>query len=174
VLCDIPAVQPLRSSRSTVTSPIPEKPLTPFKTHLSCPMVICVGTWLRRITNHSPRAVDDARGMLMGSKGDWTPLSDIADELERNPHPLVEQFMRNQLHTAIRVPYEILNAYCHDNDKVGPNGGLVSKLKDALRYAHARRAQYAIVPVSMRLQKWVQGVTAHHMERGTVTAAVGG
>jgi site-specific recombinase XerC len=42
----------------------------------------------------------------------------LADELKRNLGPIAPEFVLDQLHTSIRVPLEILTAYCHDYDKL--------------------------------------------------------
>jgi hypothetical protein len=52
--------------------------------------------------------------------------SDLADLLEQNPacFSITTDFVLNQLHALIRVPYELLDDYCEDYDKAQPGRSL--------------------------------------------------
>ena len=52
----------------------------------------------------------------------WISYADLADLLGEDPSRLVitSDFVLNQLHALIRVPFELLGDYCEDYDKATP------------------------------------------------------
>ena len=70
----------------------------------------------------------------------WISYSDLADLLEQDPSRLAitSDFVLNQLHALIRVPFELLDDYCEDYDKAKPGRDLIKELRAANWYAYAR------------------------------------
>ena len=82
----------------------------------------------------------------MGVRGRWLSFADLADKLEQpsSRHALSSDFILNQLHALIRVPFEILRDYCEDYDKADPTRRLFQKMKEAPWYEYARMVRNAI------------------------------
>ena len=57
---------------------------------------------------------------------------------------LSSDFMLNQLHALIRVPFEILRDYCKDFDNSDPTQHLVQKMKETRWYEYAKMVRNAI------------------------------
>ena len=78
--------------------------------------------------------------MHMKALDQWISFADLADLLGRDPSRLVvtANFVLNQLHALIRVPFEILADYCEDYDKAAPGQQLTKNLHAADWYEYAR------------------------------------
>ena len=92
-------------------------------------LAILASHWLRGATNYKPSAAEEARSLAMEAAGKRIPFSDLADELERDPGPIASEFVLNQLHASVRVPLEILTAYCLDHDRRTGHSALVPRLR---------------------------------------------
>lgn len=107
-------------------------------------LAILASHWLRGATNYKPSAADEARNLAMEAAGKWIPFSDLADELERDPGPLAYDFVLNQLHASVRMPLEVLTAYCHDYDHRSGRSVLVPQLEAAEWYVYPRAVRNAL------------------------------
>ncbi|TWB62950.1 hypothetical protein FBZ94_103650 [Bradyrhizobium sacchari] len=70
----------------------------------------------------------------------WVSYSDLARLIEQDTSwfSITADFVLNQLHALIRVPYELLDDYCEDYDRSSPGSRMVKKLRDADWYEYAR------------------------------------
>lgn len=70
----------------------------------------------------------------------WVSYSDLAELLEQDSHrfSIVTDFVLNQLHALIRVPFELLGDYCEDYDRAGPGRTMVKQLRATDWYEYAR------------------------------------
>jgi len=102
--------------------------------------------WLQGGSQYKPSAVDEARGLRMIALGRSIPYSDLAEMLENDSTRLVitSDFILNQLHALIRVPFELLHDYCEDYDKAAPGQHLVNSLQKCPWYQFARFVRNAI------------------------------
>jgi hypothetical protein len=103
-------------------------------------LAIMASHWLRGGDEFSPSAISFGRNLEMQIGGRWVSFSDLADLLERPDYMLVatSEYMANQLHALIRVPYEVLEDYCEDWDAAGPNDKLLQRLRNTEWYQFAR------------------------------------
>ena len=99
-------------------------------------LAILASHWLRGATNYKPSAAEEARSLAMEAAGKRIPFSDLADELERDPGPIASEFVLNQLHASVRVPLEILTAYCLDHDRRTGHSALVPRLRATAWYLY--------------------------------------
>ncbi|WP_315762904.1 hypothetical protein [Bradyrhizobium sp. SZCCHNS2005] len=78
------------------------------------------------------------RSHLMLSKR--ISYSDLAELLEQDPSrfSITTDFVLNQLHALIRVPFELLSDYCEDYDQAVPGRKLLNELRSVDWYEYAR------------------------------------
>jgi hypothetical protein len=76
----------------------------------------------------------------MEALGKWVSYADLAELLEEDSTRLAvtTDFVLNQLHALIRVPFELLGDYCEDYDRTSPGRSLVKKLRATDWYEYAR------------------------------------
>jgi hypothetical protein len=76
----------------------------------------------------------------MRVRGRCLSFADLADRLEQPSlcNAISTDFMLNQLHALIRVPFEILCDYCRDFDKSEPRRQRYQKMKLISWYEYAR------------------------------------
>lgn len=84
--------------------------------------------------------------MHMKARGQWISFADLADRLEQptTREIVSSDFVLNQLHSLIRVPFELISDYCEDFEKQVPAAALLSKLKGADWYWFTRMIRNAI------------------------------
>ncbi|MGJ5134357.1 hypothetical protein [Bradyrhizobium oligotrophicum] len=70
----------------------------------------------------------------------WVSYSDLAELLEQDASrfSVTTDFVLNQLHALIRVPFELLTDYCEDFDQVAPGQLLMNQLRSTDWYEYAR------------------------------------
>lgn len=102
--------------------------------------------WILDGARYKPSAIEKARGTWMKVRGRCLSFADLADRLEQpsSRNALSSDFMLNQLHALIRVPFEILRDYCKDFDNSDPTQHLVQKMKEAPWYEYARMVRNVI------------------------------
>ncbi|MDA9430229.1 hypothetical protein [Bradyrhizobium sp. CCBAU 51627] len=103
-------------------------------------LAIISSHWLQGGAQYKPSAVEEARGLQMKVLDTWVSYSDLAMLLERDSSrfSITTDFVLNQLHALIRVPFELLSDYCEDFDRAGSGSAMVKKLRDADWYEYAR------------------------------------
>lgn len=74
--------------------------------------------WLQGGSRYTPSAIEEARGIQMKALDQWISYADLAELLSQDPSRLAitTDFVLNQLHALIRVPFELLNDFCEDYD----------------------------------------------------------
>src|SRR6266849_7462257 len=102
--------------------------------------------WLRDTARFKPSAAEQARGLAMQVCGRWVSFADLADKLEDGAarELLSSDFMLNQLHTLVRVPFELLSDYCEDFDRAAPGRGLLDEMKATPWYWYTRMIRNAV------------------------------
>jgi hypothetical protein len=102
--------------------------------------------WLRDAARYKPSAAEEARGMRMEAYGKRISFADLADALEHpNTREIVSSdFVLTQLHTLIRVPFEVLSDYCKDFDGQFPGQQLCATLKGTKWYWFAYIVRNAV------------------------------
>lgn len=103
-------------------------------------LAIIASHWLQGGNQFKPSAADEARGLHMKVLDKWVSYSDLADHLEHGTScfSITTDFVLNQLHALIRVPYELLDDYCKDYDKATPGSSLSRQLRTADWFEYAR------------------------------------
>src|ERR1700730_16310915 len=96
--------------------------------------------WLQGGAQYKPSAVEEARGLHMKVLDVWVSYSDLAALLEQDSSrfSITTDFVLNQLHALIRVPFELLTDYCEDYDRATPGRKMIKELRDADWYEYAR------------------------------------
>jgi hypothetical protein len=102
--------------------------------------------WIRDTAHYKPSASEEARGFRMKVRGGGLSFADLADMLEQQSSrdALSSDFILNQLHALIRVPFEILCDYCKEYDKSAPTRLLLEEMKATSWYEVARIVRNAI------------------------------
>jgi hypothetical protein len=102
--------------------------------------------WIRDTAHFTPSAISEANSLWMKVGGRTIAFSDLADELgDANRREMVSaQFLLNHLHSLIRVPFELLNDYCEDFDRLAATPVLKDKLKNMPWYQYTRLVRNAI------------------------------
>jgi hypothetical protein len=103
-------------------------------------LAIISSHWLQGGSSYKPSAADEARGIWMKALDKWVAYSDLADLLETDPSRLAitSDFVLNQLHALIRVPFELLTDYCEDYDKAIPGQRVTAQFQSTEWYEYAR------------------------------------
>jgi hypothetical protein len=103
-------------------------------------LAIIASHWLQGGRQYKPSAVDGAHSLHMQVFDKWVSYSDLAELLEQDPSrfSITTDFVLNQLHALIRVPFELLSDYCEDFDQVAPGGLLMNQFRSADWYEYAR------------------------------------
>jgi hypothetical protein len=103
-------------------------------------LAIIASHWLQGGSQYKPSAIEEARGLRMQALDSWVSYADLADLLGQDPSRLAitTDFVLNQLHALIRVPFEVLGDYCEDYDKAAPGRHLKGTLRAADWYEYAR------------------------------------
>jgi hypothetical protein len=89
--------------------------------------------WLRDAAPFRPSAIEEAKGNTMVVRGKRISFADLAELLEEPTRrdSVSSDFLLNQLHALIRVPFELLSDYCEDCDKIDASRRLVAAMKAA-------------------------------------------
>ena len=103
-------------------------------------LAIISSHWLQGGQQYKPSAIEEARGLHMQVRDKWLSYSDLADLLGQDPSRLAitNDFVLNQLHALIRVPFELLTDYCEDCDKETLGRNLTAQFRSAEWYEYAR------------------------------------
>ncbi|WP_027515681.1 hypothetical protein [Bradyrhizobium sp. WSM1417] len=103
-------------------------------------LAIISSHWLQGGAQYKPSAVEEARGLHMKVLDGWVSYSDLATLLEQDASrfSITTDFVLNQLHALIRLPFELLGDYCEDYDRASPGRAMVQKLREADWYEYAR------------------------------------
>jgi hypothetical protein len=103
-------------------------------------LAIIASHWLQGGGQYKPSAVEEARGLQMKVLDTWISYADLADLLEQDASrfSITTDFVLNQLHALIRVPFELLSDYCEDYNQAGPGRKLTNELGSADWYEYAR------------------------------------
>jgi hypothetical protein len=103
-------------------------------------LAVIASHWLQGGAQYKPSAGEEARGLHMKVLDEWVSYSDLATLLEQDSSrfSITTDFVLNQLHALIRVPFELLGDYCEDYDRASPGSAMVKKLRDADWYEYAR------------------------------------
>jgi hypothetical protein len=103
-------------------------------------LAIIASHWLQGGGQYKPSAVEEARGLHMQVLNGWVSYSDLAELLEQDPSrfSITTDFVLNQLHALIRVPFELLGDYCEDYDEAAPGRTLLGQLRSSDWYEYAR------------------------------------
>jgi hypothetical protein len=109
-------------------------------------LAIIASHWLQGGNRFKPSAADEARGLHMQVLDKWVSYSDLADLLEQDPScfSITTDFVLNQLHALIRVPYELLDDYCEDYDKAVPGSSLARQLRTTDWFEYARAIRHTV------------------------------
>jgi hypothetical protein len=93
-------------------------------------LAIIASHWLQGGGQYKPSAVEEARGLQMKVLDTWISYADLADLLEQDASrfSITTDFVLNQLHALIRVPFELLSDYCEDYNQAGPGRKLTNEL----------------------------------------------
>ena len=96
-------------------------------------LAIIASHWLQGGGQYKPSAVEEARGLHMQVLNGWVSYSDLAELLEQDPSrfSITTDFVLNQLHALIRVPFELLGDYCEDYDQAAPGRTLLGQLRSS-------------------------------------------
>jgi hypothetical protein len=102
--------------------------------------------WLHGGAQYNPSAINDAHNLQMQVTDRWVSFSDIAALLEDNVARFnaVSDFTSAQLHAFIRAPFELLQDYCEDYDKVTAGRSLMTRMRETEWYFFARIMRNAI------------------------------
>ena len=102
--------------------------------------------WIRDIAPFTPSVKSEARSLSMMVAGRTITFCDLAAELEdRNRSEIISsQFLLNQLHSLIRLPFELLKDYCADFDKAVKPAVLFGRLRSMPWYEYTRLVRNAI------------------------------
>ena len=103
-------------------------------------LAIIASHWLQGGGQYRPSAVEEARGLQMKVIDTWVSYSDLAELLEQDSSRffITTDFVLNQLHALIRVPFELLSDYGEDYDQAVPGRKLLNELRSADWYEYAR------------------------------------
>jgi hypothetical protein len=103
-------------------------------------LAILSAHWLQGGGQYRPSAIDEARSLQMKVLDRWIAYADLADLLEQDVARvgITTDFVLNQLHALIRVPFELLCDYCEDYDQAEPSRLLVNELRKTNWYEFAR------------------------------------
>jgi hypothetical protein len=103
-------------------------------------LAIISSHWLQGGTYYKPSASNEARGLHMKVLDTWVSYSDLAELLEQDASrfSVTTDFVLNQLHALIRVPFELLGDYCEDYDQAAPGRMMMKELRAADWYEYAR------------------------------------
>lgn len=103
-------------------------------------LAIIASHWLQGGGQYVPSAVQEARGLQMKVLDAWVSYSDLAELLEQDSSrfSVVTDFVLNQLHALIRVPFELLSDYCEDYDQAAPGRMMMKQLRAVDWYEYAR------------------------------------
>jgi hypothetical protein len=102
--------------------------------------------WIRDIAPFTPSVKSEAKSLSMMIAGRTITFSDLAAELEdRNRSEIISShFLLNQLHSLIRLPFELLKDYCADFDKAVKPAVLFDRLRSMPWYEYTRLVRNAI------------------------------
>jgi hypothetical protein len=103
-------------------------------------LAIISSHWLQGGAQYKPSAAEEARGLHMKVLDTWVSYFDLAELLEQDPSrfSITTDFVLNQLHSLVRVPFELLGDYCEDYDQVAPGRMMMKVLRAADWYEYAR------------------------------------
>jgi hypothetical protein len=101
-------------------------------------LAIMSSHWLQGGAHYKPSAAEEARGLHMKVLDTWVSYFDLAELLEQDPFSITTDFVLNQLHSLVRVPFELLGDYCEDYDQAAPGRIMMKELRaaDWYEYTH--------------------------------------
>jgi hypothetical protein len=102
--------------------------------------------WIRDTAPFTPSAISEAKSLFITVAGQTIAFSDLAAELEdsHRREMMSSQFLLNHLHSLIRLPFELLNDYCEDFDRVTKQPALKSRLRSTPWYQYTRLVRNAV------------------------------
>lgn len=103
-------------------------------------LAIISSHWLQGGAPYKPSAVEEAQGLHMKVLDTWVSYSDLAELLRQDTSrfSITTDFVLNQLHALIRVPFELLGDYCEDYDQAAPGRTMMKEFLAADWYEYAR------------------------------------
>jgi hypothetical protein len=109
-------------------------------------LAIISSHWLQGGARYAPSAIEEARSIHMKALDQWISYADLAELLSEDPSRLAvtTDFVLNQLHALIRVPFELLDDFCEDYDKAVPGRNLRAGLRAADWYEYARAVRNTV------------------------------
>jgi hypothetical protein len=118
-----------------------------FERQGECYMLAIIAQhYLRGGEQYRPSAISEAQGLRMEAGGQWVSFEGVTAKLSNHTtmYDLTADFLHNQLHALIRAPFELLDDYCLDFDKMTPNGKLHARMRNTDWYPFARIIRNAI------------------------------
>lgn len=102
--------------------------------------------WIRDTAPFTPSVISEAKSLSMIAAGRDIAFSDLAAELQdRNRREIISsQFLLNHLYALIRLPFELLKAYCTDFDEVAKQSALMERLTSMPWYHYTRLVRNAV------------------------------